>query len=142
MIEVMDVLYREPEPEFHGRFYEFPRSGFEPKPVQKPRPPLLIGGSGARALRRCVEVGDGWFAGSQAPGPVGEIIASLQQRRAEAGRPPLEITVLTGWAQGYDPDLVGAYERAGVDRLMVTPWTSSRTAQEGIERFAAEAGLV
>jgi hypothetical protein len=72
---------------------------------------------------------------------VGEIIGSLQQRRAEAGRPRLEITVLTGWAQGYDPDLVGAYEQAGVDRLMVTPWTSSRTAREGIERFAADAGL-
>jgi probable F420-dependent oxidoreductase len=142
MIQVMDVLYREPEPEFHGRFYEFPASGFEPKPIQKPRPPLLIGGYGDRAFRRCVDVGDGWFGGSQAPETVGEIIASLQQRRADAGRLPLEITLLTGWGQSYDFDLVREYEAAGVDRLMVTPWTSSRTAQQGIERFAAEAGLV
>jgi probable F420-dependent oxidoreductase len=67
MIQVMDVLYRDPAPEFHGRFYDFPPSGFEPKPVQKPRPPLLIGGYGERALRRCVEVGDGWFGSGQAP---------------------------------------------------------------------------
>jgi probable F420-dependent oxidoreductase len=141
MIQVMDVLYQHPQPEFHGRFYDFPPSGFEPKPVQKPRPPLLIGGYGERALRRCVEVGDGWFGGSQAPGAVGEIIASLQRRRGDAGRPRLEITLLTGWSQGYDPGLVEAYEEAGVDRLMVTPWTSSRTARQGIEQFAADAGL-
>jgi hypothetical protein len=38
--------------------------------------------------------------------------------------------------------VVKAYEAAGVDRLMVTPWTSSRAAREGIERFSADAGLV
>jgi probable F420-dependent oxidoreductase len=142
MIQVMDVLYQEAQPEFHGRFYEFPPSGFEPKPVQKPRPPLLIGGYGQAALRRCVEIGDGWFGGSQAPSQTAEIVASLQRRRADAGRPQLEITLLTGWGQGYDSDLVKAYEAAGVDRLMVTPWTSSRAAREGIERFSADAGLV
>jgi probable F420-dependent oxidoreductase len=142
MIQVMDVLYHEQEPEFQGRFYRFPPSGFEPKPIQKPRPPLLIGGYSERALRRCVEVGDGWFGGSQAPASVQEIVASLQRGCADAGRPPLEITLLTGWGKGYDAELVEAYEHGGVDRLMVTPWTSSRTAQDGIERFAAEAALV
>ena len=85
--------------------------------------------------------GDGWFGGSSSPSRAEEIITGLQQRRAEIGGSRLEITMLTGWGQGFDPELVKAYAAAGVDRLMVTPWSSSRTAREGIERFAADAGL-
>lgn len=77
-------------------------------------------------------------AGSQAA----TLIADLQRQRAEIGRPPLEIRLLTGWPQGYRAELVERYEAAGVDRLVVTPWTSSRAAREGIERFASDAGLV
>jgi alkanesulfonate monooxygenase SsuD/methylene tetrahydromethanopterin reductase-like flavin-dependent oxidoreductase (luciferase family) len=141
MIQVMDALFTEARPEFHGRFYDFPPSGFEPKPVQQPRPPLLIGGTSPAALRRCVDLGDGWFGGSPTPSSAAETVAGLQRRRAEAGRPPLEITLLTGWGKGFDAGLVDAYAAAGVDRLMVTPWSSSRAAREGIERFAADAGL-
>jgi probable F420-dependent oxidoreductase len=141
MIRVMEVLFSDPRPEFHGRFYDFPASGFAPKPVQLPRPPLLVGGSSEAALRRCVEVGDGWFGGSPAPEQAAGTVAGLQERRVEAGKPPLEITVMTGWGKGFDADLVRAYEAAGVDRIMVTPWSSSRAAREGIERFAADAGL-
>jgi probable F420-dependent oxidoreductase len=142
MITVMDVLFSQPRPEFHGRYYDFPASGFEPKPVQQPRPPLLIGGTSPAALRRCVERGDGWFGGSPSPSSAQDTITRLQELRAEAGRPRLEITLLTGWGRGFDADLVKAYTAAGVDRLMVTPWSSSRTAREGIERFATDAGLV
>jgi probable F420-dependent oxidoreductase len=141
MIQVMGVLFREPRPEFHGRFFDFSSSGFEPKPVQRPRPPLLLGGGSKAALRRCVEAGDGWFGSSSPPPLAAETIAALQGRRADSGRPPLEITLLTGWAQGFDADVVKAYEAAGVDRLVVTPWSSSRAAREGIERFASDAGL-
>jgi probable F420-dependent oxidoreductase len=141
MIQVLDVLFGEAKPEFHGRHYDFPASGFEPKPVQGPRPPLLIGGSSRAALRRCVEVGDGWFGGSPDPEQAAETIAWLQQRRADEGRLPLEITLLTGWGKGFDPELTAAYTTAGVDRLVVTPWSSSRAAREGIESFAADAGL-
>ena len=141
MIRVMDVLFSEPRPEFHGRFYDFPPSGFAPKPVQQPRPPLLVGGASEAALRRCVEVGDGWFGGRPRPEQAAVTVSALQRRRVEAGQPRLEITVMTGWGKGFDADLVTAYEAAGVDRMMVTPWSSSRTAHDGIERFAADAGL-
>ena len=141
MIKVMDVLFSDPRPEFHGRFYDFPPSGFEPKPVQQPRPPLLLGGYSEAALRRCVEVGDGWFGGSPTASSAAETIAALQRRRSATGRPPLDITLLSGWGKGFDADLVASYEKAGVNRLVVTPWTSSRAAGEGIERFAAEAEL-
>ena len=141
MIQVMDALFTEERPEFHGRFYDFPASGFEPRPLQRPRPPLLIGGSGRAALRRAVDVGDGWFGGSPSPDRAAETITDMHERRLSTGRAPLEITLLTGWGSGFDADLTAAYERAGVDRLVVTPWSSSRAAREGIEAFAAAAGL-
>jgi probable F420-dependent oxidoreductase len=141
MIEVMNVLFSEPQPEFHGRFFDFPPSGFEPKPLQKPRPPVLIGGFSQAAMRRCVEVGDGWFGGSPNPESAARTVADLQRRRGEAGRPPLEITLLTGWGQGFDAGLARAYEEAGVHRMVVTPWSSSRAARQGIESFAEAAAL-
>jgi probable F420-dependent oxidoreductase len=141
MISLFDVLFSEERPEFHGRYYDIPPSGFEPKPVQRPRPPILIGGASPVALRRAVQVGDGWFGGSPSPERAATIISDLQRSRAAIGRPPLEITLLTGWSAGYDADLVARYERIGVDRLVVTPWTSSRKAREGIEQFAQSAGL-
>jgi len=141
MIAVLNVLFGADRPEFHGRYYDIPPSGFEPKPVQRPRPPLLIGGSGPASLRRAVEAGDGWFGGTPRPDRAADLIGDLQRRREEIGKPPLEITLLTGWSAGYDADLVGRYEAAGVDRLVVTPWTRSRTARRGIEQFAEAAGL-
>ncbi len=53
----------------------------------------------------------------------------------------MEIAQLTGWSQGFDEQLVARYEGAGADRLVVTPWTSSRTALRGMGQFATEAGL-
>ena len=55
------ALWTEGHPEFHGKFVNFSNARFEPKPVQKPHIPLWIGGMGAAARRRCVEMGDGWM---------------------------------------------------------------------------------
>ncbi len=141
MIQVLHTLFNDERPEFHGRFYDLPPSGFEPKPIQRPRPPLLVGGASEAALRRAVTSGDGWFGGSPPPPRAKEVIGDLRRRREQAGLGPLEITLLTGWSQGFDADLVAAYASSGVDRLVVTPWTSSRHAREGIEQFALAAGL-
>jgi len=105
MIEVLSILFSVDQPEYHGRYYDFPPSGFQPKPIQQPRPPILIGGFSQAARRRMVESGDGWFGGSSDPDSAATTIAELQQRRADLGKPPLEITFLTGWSQGYDTEL-------------------------------------
>lgn len=141
MVDVLDILFTQPEPEHHGRFFDFPPSGFEPKPLQQPRPPLLFGGASTAALRRCVERGDGWFGGSPPPPEAARIVTTLQERRAAAGKPRLGITLLTRWGQGFNADLMAAYEDAGVDRLVTTPWSSSRAARQGIEQFSVAAGL-
>jgi hypothetical protein len=69
------------------------------------------------------------------------MITELHRQRVEIGKPPLEITILAGWSEGFEPRLVEAFEEAGVDRILVTPWASSRLARQGIEEFAIAAGL-
>ena len=89
-IDAMKVLWTEEEPEFHGEFVDFADVAFEPKPVQRPHPPLWIGGSSMAALRRAARVGDGWSPqGSQGgKGPWLNGVEDLPAFLAEARRVP------------------------------------------------------
>ena len=57
----MKELWTSNEPSFRGRYVEFEKIAFEPKPVQKPHPPILIGGNSKPAMRRAAKLGDGWL---------------------------------------------------------------------------------
>lgn len=59
-IEILKVLWTEDEPRFEGKYYNFSRVKFLPKPVQKPHPPIWVGGNGKRAIERAVTLGNGW----------------------------------------------------------------------------------
>ena len=60
-IELYKELWTKDEPSFHGKYYQLSGSGFQPKPVQKPHPPIWIGGHTGPAIRRAAKYGDGWF---------------------------------------------------------------------------------
>jgi len=89
-IDAMKVLWTEDEPEFHGQFVDFADVLFEPKPVQRPHPPLFIGGASMAALRRAARVGDGWSpSGSQGgKGPWLNGVEDLPMFLEEARRVP------------------------------------------------------
>lgn len=141
-LEVLDVLFNDERPRHRGTFYDIPEIGFEPKPLQRPHPPFLIGGTSPAALRRAARVGDGWYGGGGTPEQAREVTTRLGQLRAELGRVgDFEITMLLGWGAGFDPDLTAAYESAGVHRLVVTPWERSSMAVDGLAAFAKSAGL-
>jgi len=78
----MKELWTSPEPTFHGRAVRFDGIAFEPKPVQKPHPPILIGGNSPLAMRRAARLGDGW-----APWlvPREKLPACLEYLRAQPG---------------------------------------------------------
>src|SRR5215218_3056404 len=143
MLQVLDLLFTQERPSFAGEHYQLPEMGFEPKPVQEPRPPFLIGGSSEAALRRAARYGDGWYGGQEPPEQAATVVAELRRLRTEYERAdaPFEITVLTGWGRTFEPELVAAYEEAGVDRMVVTPWARSREALAAIEAFAEAAAL-
>jgi probable F420-dependent oxidoreductase len=134
-LAVCKHLWSDPVVEFRGEFFSFPPVAFEPKPAQKPWPPILVGGESPRALRRAARQADGWIGLQHTLDSVREPIARIAELRrvAETLDGRFEITVSAA------PDDVGEPERwrdAGVHRLIVAPWRRSSEALDGIRRFA------
>jgi probable F420-dependent oxidoreductase len=137
IIAILKKVWTEPEPEFHGKHYDFDPIRFEPKPYAKPHPPIVVGGETDAALRRAARLGDGWYGVLHAPEDMRGFRDRLLAFRREYGREhePFEISVN---ARDLTPDLVHRYEDAGVDRLVVTVFSTSREAVPGLERFHEE----
>jgi probable F420-dependent oxidoreductase len=88
-VECLKRIWTEPEPEFHGTFYDLPRVRVDPKPVQRPHPPLLLGGMADVALRRAGRISDGWISSSRADlTTIGASIDVVRSAAEEAGRDP------------------------------------------------------
>ena len=87
-IELMKALWTEPRVTFDGEFWQLQDTPMEPKPFQKPYPPLWFGGASEPALRRAVRMGDGFFgAGSSPTARFAEQVQIVRAALAEAGRP-------------------------------------------------------
>jgi probable F420-dependent oxidoreductase len=121
-IAAMRALWDEPVPSFEGRFVSFSGVMQRPLPLQRPHPPVVIGGESPRALRRAAAVGDGWYGWELKPEQVG---AALERIGAE-----LEVTITP--PQGLDLATVRRYADAGVDRLVVQPPATSGAAMEAL----------
>ncbi|MGB7291377.1 MAG: LLM class F420-dependent oxidoreductase [Thermodesulfobacteriota bacterium] len=77
-IDVLKNLWSNEEPSYRGRYFNFSNIKFFPKPIQKPHPPLWIGGNGLVALRRAIMLGNGWH-------PVGLTAGEIQEKRRAVG---------------------------------------------------------
>jgi probable F420-dependent oxidoreductase len=87
-IALMKALWTQPRVTFDGEFWQLQDAAMEPKPFQKPYPPLWFGAAGEPALRRAVRLGDGFFgAGSSPTARFAEQVAVVRAALAEAGRP-------------------------------------------------------
>ena len=116
----MKEIWTKDEAEYHGEFVDFDPVWAYPKPVQKPHPPVIMGGDGPRTIDRVIAYGDGWMPilGRPAEGPgLPEKIADLRQRAEEAGRDPSSISISTFGAPG-DRDGLDKLENAGVERVV------------------------
>ncbi|HEX7355560.1 MAG TPA: TIGR03619 family F420-dependent LLM class oxidoreductase [Mycobacteriales bacterium] len=88
-IACLRAIWTDPVVEFDGEFYRVPRSRVEPKPVQRPTPPILLGGTADVALQRAGRIADGWISSSRADlTRMGESIAVVRSAAIEAGRDP------------------------------------------------------
>ena len=86
-IALMKALWTQPRVTFDGEFWQLQDAAMEPKPFQKPYPPLWFGAAGEPALRRAVRLGDGFFgAGSSPTARFAEQVAVVRAALAEAGR--------------------------------------------------------
>jgi probable F420-dependent oxidoreductase len=88
-VRVLRGLWTDDVTEHDGRWYHVPRMSMQPKPVQRPCPPILLGGHAPVALRRIGRVADGWVSGSQADlTAIGGAVAAVKAAAADAGRDP------------------------------------------------------
>ena len=119
-IEVMKLLWTEEEAEYHGRYFDFPPVKSYPKPLQKPYPPIILGGMAKNVLRRVVTHADGWLPNRITPAEVEESRKKLDAMAEEAGRDPKSITISV-YGQAPERDIVQSLLNAGADRVVVRP---------------------
>jgi probable F420-dependent oxidoreductase len=138
-LSVCERLWAQEVVEHHGEFFDFAPVMFEPKPVQKPRPRIHVGGESPAALRRAARY-EGWYGLAHTAGSVAARVATLRALRRELGREslPFEVTV-SGREESRDE--IEALAAAGVDRLVVSPWARSRECADGLRRYAERVGL-
>ena len=138
-ITVCRRLWSEPEVEHRGTFFPFEPVAFEPKPWNPGGPPVMVGGESDRALRRAARLGDGWLGMSHTPASAARVVRRLETLRAELGRSgPFEITVI---GDVHDRDELEEWSEAGVHRVVVSPWRTSREAVPAMEALAGRVGL-
>lgn len=90
-IELFKALWTEENPTFKGEFWQVENVGFAPKPLQRPHPPIWVGGHSPRALRRAGRLGDVWHAIGVRPDTLHEQYQEVQRHAQEAGRDPASI---------------------------------------------------
>lgn len=140
-IAVMKKLWTEDEPEHDGHYYSFPPLKFHPRPVQKPHPPILLGGGSKRLFDRIARWADGWAPWSPSPDDVARGRAALNAACEAVGRDAAEVSV-TAFTGLRDADSFAAFEAAGVDRLVVTmASTPDRQPFARVAKIAQAAGL-
>ena len=117
-IEAMKAIWTQTKAEYHGEFVNFDPMMTWPKPVQKPHPPILIGGAFPYSARRAIRYGDGWMpqVTEGNPTPLTELIPRFRQLTAEAGRDPDAMDISIG-GQAPDADLIKRYDDLNVTRV-------------------------
>ncbi len=164
-IEAMKALWTQDNPSYEGEFVKFRDIIFDPKPVQKPHPPLWIGGESGPAMRRVAAVGDVWYPFASNPkfrlasaAAYRERAQRMQQAVAEAGRDPVAVGLaynspyhsetaaeldgqriaMTGTAEQRASD-VRAFAEAGAQKMILNLTANDRSEMlDRMERFAAE----
>ena len=130
-------LWTEDVVEHRGAFFSFEAVAFEPKPLQRPWPPLLVGGESRAALRRAAFLADGWLGLGHTPETVRPIVEQLQALRVEAETTDTRFWITVGGEISQRDDL-RRFSEAGVDRVLVSPWRRSSEALEGLRRLASD----
>lgn len=147
-VAVMKELWTSEHPHFEGKFHRFPEVACEPRPVQKPHPPIWVGGHTGPALRRIVEYGDGWAAVVTSPQEFAERLDKLKEKAAKAGRDLSTITLCVS-PRGKRPEAmiedIPRYQELGATYLYLAFFNFARSYTEManmMEQFARDVKLI
>ena len=129
-VEAMKAIWTQSKAEYHGEFVNFDPIMAWPKPVQKPHPPILVGGAFPYSARRAIRYGDGWMPqvtqGNTTP--LTDLIPRFRQMAAEAGRDPAALKIGVGGCSVGDTETFERCQELGVDWVQ----TSLDSAKEDV----------
>jgi probable F420-dependent oxidoreductase len=137
-VEAMKAIWTEDEPEYHGELVAFPKMKSWPKPVQKPHPPVIVGGAFPHAARRAIRYGDGWIphAGRPQYSDVTDFLSKFREMMAEAGRSLAEVPI-TVFGVPESLDRLKDYRDRGVARVVVSlPSALAEEILPALDRWA------
>ncbi len=119
ILEMMKLLWTEPVAEYHGEFYDLAPCRMDPKPVQKPHIPIIVGGHSDAGFRRAARFGAGWYGFQLDIAGVSDANASIDAALSAEGRSRDDFELVITPPYNVTADMVKAYEDLGVDRLIV-----------------------
>lgn len=118
-VEIMKALWTQEDPVYQGKTFSISGVRFNPKPVQKPHPPIIVGGTSDLALKRAVRYGDGWYGIARSINEARSLITRLRDCERSANRTrPVEITLSLRTGQPLTADEVRELRDLGVDRTL------------------------
>ncbi len=132
-IRAIQEIWMTDESEFHGKFVNFDKMKAFPKPYQRPHPPIIMGGSGPKALECAAEVCDGWAPWELEWSRAKEAIAELRKRVAANGRDPGSPEISLFEKDIPDPKTIAEMETAGVERIILT--IAAQSAAEALPKL-------
>jgi probable F420-dependent oxidoreductase len=140
-IAVMKALWENEVSSFEGEFYRLPDCVQYPKPVQKPHPPIFVGGEGDAALRRAARLGQGWMGAGVNPEDMPERIETLHRFLREAGRAPDDCAIYALPNRRPDTDRFQRLADAGVEHVIhMVPIRSRDETRAGLDDLLRLAG--
>jgi probable F420-dependent oxidoreductase len=137
-IEAMKEIWTKDAAEYHGDLVRFGPMAAWPKPVQKPHPPVIVGGAFPHSARRALRYGDGWIpnASRQHYADVTDYLPQFKEMASEMGRDPGQVPV-TIWGATEDYDRLRRYENQGIVRVIVSlPPDSAEKTLPALDRWA------
>jgi probable F420-dependent oxidoreductase len=138
-VEAMKEIWTQDAAEYHGDLVDFGAMAAWPKPVQKPHPPVIVGGAFPHSARRALRYGDGWIpnASRQHYADVTDFLPQFKEMASEMGRDPAQVPV-TIWGATEDYDRLRRYEDQGIVRAVVSlPSENAEKTLPALDRWAA-----
>ena len=119
MLQMMKQLWTEPVTEFHGEYYDLAPCRMDPKPVQKPHVPIIVGGHSSAGFRRAAKYGNGWYGFQMNLEATAQVILKLDAALAKEARNRDDFQLVITPPYQVTADMVKGYEDLGVDQLII-----------------------
>ncbi len=143
-VEAMKEIWTKDAAEYHGELVDFAPMAAWPKPVQKPHPPVIVGGAFPHSARRALRYGDGWIPNASRAqyADVTDFLPHFRQMAAEVGRDVTQVPV-TIWGATEDYDRLRRYQDQGIARVIVSlPPENAAATLPTLDRWAELIGRI